>query len=196
MPAWSIRRNRRLGETAARRQSRPIVPQQAAVSAQIDDLLRNKGVWSPNGELAKEVASQLTAKGPAPVVSGEIRTLPKTQPQEDGGIRPAAWQRVMDWYTDEAATDRYRALAATPSLAVLEAGIGVYTIGVGTFLCQTHLKLIDPASGRVLGRSRGYDYYDRIRAENLWANDGARFKALFSQITNKAVTEALRDLGI
>ena len=170
---------------------------QAAASAQAEQILRKNELWSPNVEVAREVVQQLTVKGINAAVADNVLPLPPLQADEKAGTnwRPIPWNQAAIWYGDENKTDRYRSFASDSSMAVIEVGISVYSIELGMFMAQVHLKLIDPATGTILGRSRGYDYYDRIRGEDLWSNDGARFKALFAQLIKKSVAEAVRDIG-
>lgn len=169
--------------------------QQATASAKIDETLRKSALWSPNAEVAKEVARQLTASGVTATISEQPRMLPPLPSSQGGQVRPTPTTRALNWYADESATSHYSGAGKASSDNILEVGIGVYTIGGGMFIAQVHLKLIDPLTGAVVGRSRGYDYHG-VGRDDLWVNDGARFKELFGRIVSKGVAEALRDLGL
>ena len=165
------------------------------VSEQVNEELQKGGLWVPNVEMAKILAVRLNAKGRVVTISPDARALPPLPPLKDGQLRPRTWRRVVDWYGEDRPSGIYKSLAESGT-TVVEAGLANYTIGGGMFLCQVYLKLIDPGTGTVLKRSRGYDYHSLARGETLWANDGERFKALFAQIVGKAADEAIRGLGI
>ncbi len=167
---------------------------ESAASAQAEEILKGKGLWSPNVELAKEVAKQLSAVGLNATVSEQTRSLPPLQ--DFGTSNTAGLRRANAWYADTDATDRYRSSGINSSTAVMEVGLGNYGIGVGTFYIRVLLKVFEPQSGKFLGRARQFEHYDRIGREDLWSNDGAGFKERFAQLTRTAVAGALRDIGV
>lgn len=103
---------------------------------------------------------------------------------------------IRDWYAAERSPfdhtrhrERYD--------AVLEVGILNYEIAPGDLLLiQVLIKLVDPKTGKVLGRARAAAYPRVESIKVLLANEGATFKAHVNRLADQLVSEAVRSLGL
>jgi hypothetical protein len=58
------------------------------------------------------------------------------------------------------------------------------------------VKLVDPVDGKVLGRARKLGMPSAGRMENLFAEDGKRFKELFLSTGKGLLAKAMKDLDL
>jgi len=61
---------------------------------------------------------------------------------------------------------------------------------------QVMMKLVDPASGRVLARSRAWALPEIGRPEDLFKADGQAFKQLFAKTAGGLVAKNLRQMRL
>ena len=150
-------------------------PTQPAIP--LEEVLNRSDAWMPTVGLAGETATQLRVGGgvDVEVVDGYLALLriadrSRTQLMENwlGPIR--------DWYNENKSSYGYVKLPNKNVDAVLEVGIANYEIVFDGLVVQVMSKLIDPATGRVLGRSRNYSYVDTPPMENLFDDEGQIYK--------------------
>lgn len=156
--------------------------------------------WIPTVILAEEVRNYLGEHGMRAVVAPQVRAMP--------GVTDRAATATMEnwlgptraWYNDANPTNEYAALSADPSLYVVEIGMTNYELfGSSALLVQVVTKVIHPASGRVIGRSRAYDASNMPKLgsmEQAFAQDGAVFKQAFHQTGRDLTRRCLDELRL
>ena len=103
---------------------------------------------------------------------------------------------IRAWYNENQSSFGYVALQNKEVDAVLEVGIANYEIVFDGLLIQVMSKLIDPATGRILGRSRNGWLVDAPPMENLFDDEGQIYKEFFAQATRDLIAENLKELGL
>lgn len=152
--------------------------------------------WLPSVEFAREGARLLTASGRTPTISPEIQPIPGVEEKGRTTLMENWMAPIRSWYNDERPAQRYASLHAKGVEAVAELGISNYEILTGKLLLQIHVKLIDPASGKLLGRARASSFTEMPPMDELFADDAKLFKESVSRAGNPLVTTCLQDLGI
>ncbi len=152
--------------------------------------LESSQIWQPTEVLAQQVASHLNARTDYDV---EI-ILPMTKlfvGDKRGQSNP--YGPVRSWYNGDQAADG--TLTADADL-VVEVGIWNYELAQGLLGMAVVLRAVDPGNGEVLGRARAWDTPRAPSMELLFGNDAQRFKALFTDTTQRLTDQALRQLGL
>ena len=103
---------------------------------------------------------------------------------------------IRSWYNDERPSTRYAPLAVRQIDAVAEVGVSNYEIHAGRLLLQVHVKLIDPASGQILGRARAWSSTELPSMDEVFAADAKRLKESVSRAGNKLILSCLQELGV
>lgn len=150
----------------------------------------SESVWTPALMAGDRLADLLVASNRNAVLSREEYRLPIA---DDASLQQ--WHRaVQSWYAlDSAATDhadrgRYD--------AVLELAVGRYRIFEGQTSLQLMLKLIDPASGRVLARTHAESFRVDDGALASLEYDGKAFRELIADMAVPLLRQTLGDLGL
>ena len=68
--------------------------------------------------------------------------------------------------------------------------------GGNHLLVQVTMKLVDPQSGKVLGRARDWANPELGSVENLFADDGRKIKEVFAKATKPLVAADLQAIGL
>jgi hypothetical protein len=103
---------------------------------------------------------------------------------------------IRSWYNQELSSFDYKSYKEGGVDAILEVGMSNYSLLPNKLLVQVMVKMVDPASGRVLGRARNYELATIAEMDKLFINDGKNFKELFAATANKPMIEDLRYLGL
>ena len=103
---------------------------------------------------------------------------------------------IRAWYNEIKSSYGYVKLPNKNVDAVLEVGIANYEIVFDGLVVQVMSKLIDPATGRVLGRSRNGSYVDAPPMENLFDDEGQIYKEFFARVTRDLIAANLKELGL
>lgn len=177
----------------------------AKAAASIDDLLAAGDAWIPTVILSREAASQLTSAGNREVVlEPGFRKLPDMRNRERTVFLENWYRPIRNWYNREVSPFDYGSWKDRGFDAVLEVGLLNYSIyqspwgnaGDSHMILQVLLKLVDPSTGRVLGRARS-DAMDRPDGKEGYFDNGARrFKETFSSMGRKLMAEDLRKIGL
>lgn len=151
--------------------------------------------WISSLVIAEQTVARLNTARRGAVLSSQYRSLP--MPDEDRTAYLGNWRSAFQrWYDDETARLDYRQLAADDVDAVLEVGVGAYRIFYGQVSLQLLLKLIDPASGHVIGRVDVKDYRVENSSDALLADDAAQFKAVINSMGARLAASGLEVLGL
>jgi hypothetical protein len=102
------------------------------------------------------------------------------------------------WYAENVSQIDYRDLAADETTGVLEVGVMQYEYDnlSGRFLVQIMMRLVDPATGKVIARVRNADYPKVDDPTTLLLNDAERLKQEFGQIGAQLVRDSLIEIGL
>ncbi len=169
--------------------SQPAIP--------LDEALNRSDAWMPTVGLAGETANQLRAGWGAgvEVVDGYL-ALPRIVDRNRTYLMENWLAPIRAWYNENESSFGYVQLPNKDTDAVVEVGIANYEMVGGELLIQVMSKLIDPATGRVLGRSRNGSYVDAPPMDELFGNEGQIYKELFAQTTRGLIAANLKELGL
>ncbi len=167
------------------------------ISVPLDDALAREDAWIPTVVLAQEVVDRLASQG-----GFEVMTMPgfRKIPGVTFHGRTVFMENwlapIRAWYNNDTSPLDYSDLGKEQVDAVLEVGILNYEIASGDlFVVQVVLKLVDPRSGKVLGRAREAAYPEVKSPEKIFAGDAQRFKELFAQTAAPLVASSLNAIG-
>jgi len=169
----------------------------AKTAVTIDSLLVNGDAWLPTVVLVQEAARQIAAAGrPDVAVRAGLQSLPGIQNRERTFFGENWQEPLRNWYDEDSSRSDYRPLRQQGIDAVVEVGLLNYALYQDTLIVQVCLKLVDPATGRVLGRGRATDYLKTMELATIFADNGRQFKEMFSTLGNRLLTKNLRDIGL
>ncbi len=169
--------------------SQPAIP--------LDEVLNRSDAWMPTIGLAGETATQLRAGGgvDVEVVDGYL-ALTRIADRSRTLLMENWLAPIRAWYNENKSSYGYVKLPNKDVDAVLEVGIANYEIVFDGLLVQVMSKLIDPATGRILGRSRNGSLVDAPPMEKLFDDEGQIYKEFFAQATRDLIAENLKELGL
>lgn len=151
--------------------------------------------WSPSRVLAQDAAEQLNSDRIKATLSDSFYRLPMS-----GGNRaaePGAWHDAISrWYGQDRSSVDYRQADLSRIDAVLEVGISSYRIFENQTSLKVLVKLVDPATGQVIGRSSAQTQAAEDSAQSLLSRESERFKTLIAGLGRKLVARNLSDLGL
>ncbi len=151
--------------------------------------------WVPTFALAREAVSQLMSGGLEAVASGHYYPLPLAPNERTANL--AFWRgAIRDWYNQDTSPVDYRLHGPGRIDAVLEVGIGTYRIFEAQAPLQVLVKLIDPVSRKVIGRTAAEAFPVEGTAPELLAREAEKFKQLVSTVGAKLIEQSLSDLGL
>jgi len=140
-----------------------------------------KAHWMPTMVLAQQIASRLLSNGAIKaIVSERYYKLPLANEARTAHLENW-WYSIRQWYNQATASIDYSQFGADPVDAVLEVGLGGYSIWEEQVQLQVLMKLVDPYTKRVLGRTRSETYPALGHAQALLSGDGEKFKQLVTQ---------------
>lgn len=169
------------------------------VSQSLTAAMNSRDAWIPTVFLAKEVRAQLEAIGIAGTVDPEINVLPNVQDRSYTVFMENWLAPIRAWYGDPGLVSDYSRVPFEQKTTVIEVGILNYEITSERLLLQVLIKMIDPYSGRVIGRVRADNSFsqpDLAPLEDVFANDADRFKKTFSTTGRELVKKCLVELGL
>ena len=146
--------------------------------------------WSPAKAAASKARRLLSLENIKGVLSQDAYHLPVT---EATGV--VGWhEAIQAWYGLAQTASDYRSQGRFD--AILEVGVGSYRIFEGQTSLQLLTKLIDPASGRVIARTRADSFTVDDEALNSIGRDGAAFKQLIADMSVPLLRQCLGDMGL
>jgi hypothetical protein len=126
----------------------------AEASASLQAALDAGRAWVPTFVAAGQASAQLAARGLEVTVDPGVRPVPGVA-RRGGTLSMENWLApIRAWYNDTRPVPRPEAATPGRRTLVLEVGILNYEIMGDDLLLQVMVKLIDPASGAVIGRAR------------------------------------------
>lgn len=154
-----------------------------------------KALWMPTMMLAQRIASQLSSNGAIKaVVSERYYKLPLADEAQTAHLEN--WRSpIRQWYDRATASIDYSRYGADPVDAVLEVGLGGYSIWEEHVELQVLMKLVDPNTKQVLGRKRSAAYPAIGDAQALLNGDGEKFKQFVTQTGTELTADGLRYFG-
>jgi hypothetical protein len=168
----------------------------AKIADSIDSMLGSGEAWIPTVILAQEVAKKITSKGKCKVtLLPEVIKFPAITNRERTWHLENWYAPIRNWYSQESCFFDYRPLKNQGIDSVLEVGMLNYGLATEGLFVQVMIKLIDPATGRVFGKTRGWDV-KKVKLDELFANNGQNFKTSFSTLVEKPVNENLKYIGL
>jgi len=174
-----------------------MVDNQADAQATLDALpptaagaAASESVWTPALTAGEKLAGLLAAENRKAVLSREEYRLPIA---DDASLQQ--WHRaVQSWYGLDTSAANYADRGRYD--AVLELAVGRYRIFEGQTSLQLMLKLIDPASGRVLARTHSESFRVDDGALASLEQDGNAFRKLIANMAVPLLRQSLGDLGL
>lgn len=166
-------------------------------AASMDSLLAKGDAWIPTVVIAREAARQIAASGRFEVVVRDgLQELPGIQNRERTFFGENWQAPLRHWYNEDTSRSGYLALRQQGIDAVLEVGVLNYSLYQETLILQVCLKLVDPVTGRVMGRGRAADYRKIAAPATFFTDDLRQFKELFGTIASRLITNDLSDIGL
>jgi hypothetical protein len=151
--------------------------------------------WVPTFELARQAASQLSSGGLEAVVGGHYYPLPLSPRERTANL--AHWHgAIREWYNRDTSAVDYRSYQPERIDAVLEIGLGTYRIFEAQAPLQVLIKLINPATGQVIGRTDAEAFPVKGGAQVLLDHEAEKFKELVAEVGTQLVSRGLSDLGL
>jgi len=151
------------------------------------------GTWTPSHAIAQLAQNRLSTAVIRTVLSRDYQPLPIANAERNANL--GHWHHaIQNWYALDKSTSDYSKLGAYN--AVLEVGIANYRIFESQTSLQVLLKLIDPASGRVIARSRADSFEVDNTALNSLNTDSQAFKNRVTQLGKLLLKQALDDIGL
>jgi hypothetical protein len=173
------------------------LPGQSSARIEAPAFIKPIETWEPTLELAKIVAEQLSMSGKNADVSGKVEPLVTIQDRGRTFLMENWMAPIRSWYNDTEPKKQYRSLAQEGIDAVIEVGISNYEIAFSRkLLLQVHLKLIEPASGKILGRARAYSLTPVAPTEELFASNASTFKEVVTASGKQLIVSNLKELGL
>jgi len=154
-----------------------------------------KTLWIPTMVLAQRIASQLSSDGAIKaVVSERYYDLPLANEARTAHLENWRYP-IRQWYNQATASIDYSQFGADPVDAVLEVGLGGYSIWQEQVELEVLMKLVDPYTKRVLGKTRSETYRALGHAQALLSGDGEKFKEFVTEMGTELTADGLRYFG-
>ncbi len=158
----------------------------------LSPLTATKNNWMPSLTLAKQAVAKLKSRKTKVSLSETFYCLAIDQPTDT----KAWYDAIVGWYALNQSAAAYRQSNEKPADAVVEVGIGNYRILDSQVSLQVFVKLIDPKTGTVIGRSRAQKFVTGNEAYALLNNDSAPFKRLIEAVGNELLLDDLRKVRL
>ena len=169
----------------------------AKAADSVEDMLNSEEAWIPTIVFAEEAAKQITAQGEHDVtVIKKVQIFPGLTNRERTWNLENWYAPIRSWYNQKTSQFDYKSLEDQRIDAVLEVGLLNYILMSDRILLQVMLKLIDPATGKVLGRARAFDFEFFSGTDGLFEDNGQPFKNLVGGLGGRLVTEDLKSIGL
>jgi hypothetical protein len=169
----------------------------AKVAESLDSMLGSEDAWIPTTVLAQEATRRIASEGSHDaILERAFLKYPGITNRERTVFLENWMAPIRDWYGQDVSPFDYRAYKDRGVDAVLEVGLSNYSLYQDHMILQVLLKLVDPGTGRVLGRARQTDLARINRPESLFEGNGRPFKDLFTEMGGKLVAADLADIGL
>jgi hypothetical protein len=151
--------------------------------------------WTPTLALAQQAVAQLNGNRIKAKLNNQPSRLPMTS--KDRNANPGNWHDAVEqWYGQDISSIAYRPADLEQVDALLEVGIGTYRIFNAQTSLQVLVKLVDPKTRQVIGRTRARAFSAEDSAQTLLSQDAEKFKQLVTLMGTQLLTQAFGDLGL
>jgi hypothetical protein len=151
--------------------------------------------WTPSLALAQQAVAQLNGDRIKAKLSNQPSRLPMAS--KDRNANPGNWHDAIEqWYGQDISSVAYRPSDLEQVDALLEVGIGSYRIFNAQTSLQVLVKLIDPKTRQVIGRTRARTFSAEDSPQTLLSQDAEKFKQLVSLMGTQLLTQAFGNLGL
>lgn len=124
----------------------------------LDSMLESGNAWIPTVVLAQKVTARIASGGKHEVfMERALRKYPGIATRERAVFLENWMAPMRDWYNQDFSPFDYRAYRDQDVDTVLEVGLLNYSLYRDHMILQVMLRLVDPGTGRVLGRARQTD---------------------------------------
>ena len=159
-------------------------------------MLRDSTAWVPTIILADTAAQVLMAGGRTGVtVRPGFVPVPLLEDRSATAHMENWYAPLRAWYNADTESVRPSATGSGRH-GVVQVGILNYEIYDERLLLQVHMKLIDPESGKVIGRTRKSADEPVGDLDRLFVDRSSRFKRIFADIGARLVRESLEELKL
>jgi len=151
--------------------------------------------WTPTLALAQQAAAQLNGDR----IKAKLNNQPSrlAMASEDRNTNLGNWHDAIEqWYGQDISSIAYWPSDLEQVDALLEVGIGTYRIFNAQTSLQVLVKLVDPKTRQVLGRTRARAFSSEDSAQTLLSQDAGKFKQLVTLMGTQLLTHALSDLRL
>ncbi|WP_432746330.1 hypothetical protein ABXJ76_09435 [Methylobacter sp. G7] len=154
-----------------------------------------KQAWIPTLVLAQQAVTQLTENNIKAILSRDYYRLPMAD--ADRNAQLAHWHdAISEWYNQGTSTIDYRQLGQEHVDAVLEVGIDTYRIFDAQTSLQVLIKLIDPNTQQIIGRTSAKTFSVEDSPQTLLNHEAEKFKQLMTEMGAQLVARGFSDLGL
>lgn len=165
-------------------------------SALRSQILSGEGVWVPTTVLAEEMERQLASAGRSVERSPKIQSIPGVTERSYTVFGENWLAPIRAWYNAEQSSYDYSAHQVSQHDTILEIGISNYSVYLeDRLLLQVHCRLVDPTTGKTLGRARA-SADPRMQMETAFADGGKVFKKVFRDTGGKLTGQCLEELRL
>lgn len=154
---------------------------------------REPADWTPGRAAAQQAPRLLSARNIDAVLGGRYLRLPLPAGRNCTSL--GQWHNaIVQWYGQAHTSAAYGRRGEFD--AVLELAIDKYRIFESQTSLQVLIKLVDPASGRVIARGRADSFTVGDAAPNSLHRDGAAFKQLIAGMAGELLEQSLEAAGL
>ncbi|MDH4266970.1 MAG: hypothetical protein OEW45_15170 [Deltaproteobacteria bacterium] len=171
----------------------------ANILKELEEWYSSDKAWVPTRILANEAASQISKIHSFEViVSEELHTLSAVNRKEATLFMENWYAPLRAWYKRDVSTVNTEKYQLQGVDTLLEVGILNYEIFRGNFLMQVLTKMVSVSSGKVVAKARSIvESPPPIGPpEEVFRNQGERFKKIFMNEGRKQLNENLKKLGL
>jgi hypothetical protein len=167
-------------------------------SRRLEELLSQDGPWEPTKILAQEAASRLAAAGQRRVIlRPQMQPIPGLGDRHFNPLTRNWLGPIRSWYNQAEAPGRFQGEALGKMDAVVEIAILNYEINPDNQLSlQVLVKMVDPATGQVIGRAQASDHFGIGAPEQACAKGGQHFKEIFGPKGKELMAKCLKEIGV
>ncbi len=168
-----------------------------AIAESMENMLDEEEAWVPTIVLSREVAGRIALEGRSAVIlEREIHEIPGITSKGRTVFLENWMAPLRAWYNRDRSSFDYTCYLDRKVDAILEVGLMNYSLVESHLLLQVVLKLIDPATGHVLGRTRDVVMVRTPHPRKLFMDGGRPFKMLFAAAGRDSVVANLTYLGL
>ncbi len=155
-----------------------------AIAKALEQDMSAKSPWQPTRKLADDAADILKTNGkPAIVADTPLK------------LNSCTNKTINAWYNNDKATIDLAGLSSAQSPYVLEILQG-NSVSNGGLMMEVRMKIIDPTTRTVIGRTRNYELADLPATEEVFKDNGRIYKEVFLATGHELVQESLENLGL